>query len=294
MRIKGLLLTVAGVAAGGVIALVAAGMLLASPSQRVVGDPPSYLRAQAVAIARANAQPISGWFAQGRPGWPGILLLHGVRADRRQMLGRARFLNRAGYSVLLIDMQAHGETPGEWITFGYRESEDARTAADYLRSRVSGQPVGLIGVSMGGAAALLGNRPVVADALVLEAVYSTIGRAVENRLSLRLGDTGKLVAPLFLMQIEPILGMRPGELSPVAAITRVTSPVLIVGGSADRRTQTDETNRLFSHASKPKSIWVLEGARHVDFHDFSPDAYEEKILEFFRSHLLANSKNAPP
>jgi len=51
-----------------------------------------------------------------------VLLLHGVRADRREMLGRARFLNRLGYGILLIDLPAHGESPDDHITFGAREA----------------------------------------------------------------------------------------------------------------------------------------------------------------------------
>ena len=40
---------------------------------------------------------VSGWLIPGRPRAGVVLLLHGVRADRREMLGRARFLNRLGY-----------------------------------------------------------------------------------------------------------------------------------------------------------------------------------------------------
>jgi uncharacterized protein len=53
-----------------------------------------------------------------------VLLLHGVRADRLAMVSRAQLLTRQGFSVLLIDLQAHGATPGEAITLGYRESTD--------------------------------------------------------------------------------------------------------------------------------------------------------------------------
>jgi len=51
-----------------------------------------------------------------------IVLMHGVRANRLSMVRRAEMLHRAGYSVLLFDFQAHGESPGSHITMGYLES----------------------------------------------------------------------------------------------------------------------------------------------------------------------------
>jgi alpha-beta hydrolase superfamily lysophospholipase len=62
-------------------------------------------------------------------------MAHAVRADRRSMLGRAEFLHRAGYSVLLFDAQAHGESPGDRITFGYLEALDAAAAVSFAVAR---------------------------------------------------------------------------------------------------------------------------------------------------------------
>jgi pimeloyl-ACP methyl ester carboxylesterase len=201
------------------------------------------------------------------------------------MISRAEFLNSAGYSVLLIDMQAHGETPGEFITFGYRESLDAHAALDYLKKRVSSQKVGVIGVSLGGAAALLGKSPIDADAVVLEAVYSSIEKAIQNRLAIRLGELGRMVSPVFEWQIEPRLDVSPESLRPIAAIGNLRSPVLIIAGEYDQHTLSEESKSLFRAASQPKELWLIEGARHQDFHRYTPSAYEQRILAFFRRYL---------
>lgn len=116
-----------------------------------------------------------------------VLLLHGFRGDRASMVPRARVLLDAGFSVLLIDHQAHGETPGEVITLGWRESADVRAARDWIRARAPGRRVGVIGVSLGGAAVLLGEQPAGFDAVVLEAVYPRLGRALDNRIGIRAG-----------------------------------------------------------------------------------------------------------
>ena len=269
----------------GSFAVVVVGGALAAPNPRVVGEPPIYLGAEAVSISQEKGPPIAGWFVEGQQEVAGVLLLHSVRSDRRQMVDRARFLRDAGYSVLLIDMQAHGETPGSNITFGYIESRNVHRAVEYLRSRVPNQPVGVIGVSLGGAAALLGEGPVRADAVVLEAVYSSIERAVENRLNIRFGPLGRCLAPLLLWQIQPRLGISTEILSPANAISDLGSPVMIIAGSADRHTLLSETQELFSNAREPKSLWVVEGASHENLHRYSPKEYERRILVFLKRHL---------
>jgi dipeptidyl aminopeptidase/acylaminoacyl peptidase len=258
---------------------------LAAPHLHAVGPPPIGLRADPVEIGHGDGNRVAGWFVAGDTGKPGVLLLHGVRSDRREMLGRARFLANAGYSVLLVDMQAHGETPGEHITFGFKESYDVRAAVDFLRGRVRSQKVGIIGVSLGGAAALLGEQPSVADAVILEAVYSTIERAVENRIAIRLGPLGAVLAPLLTWQLEPRIGVPAQALSPLRAITRLSAPVLIVSGADDRHTLQDESRRLFAAAKAPKELWLIDGARHQDLHGYAGAVYEKRVLQFFKRYL---------
>ena len=269
----------------GSVGVFVIGGSFAEPQMRSVGEPPPDLPFEVLAIQRDNGKRVAGWFAPGDNDKGGVLLLHGIRSDRRGMLGRARFLHGAGYAVLLIDMQAHGETPGEFITFGYQESRDARAALDYLKTKLKGRPLGVIGASMGGAASLLGDSPVDADAVVLEGVYSSIEDAVGNRIAIRLGEIGHWLAPLLLWQIEPRLGVALESLAPISAIDRLDAPVLVIGGSEDRRTSVQETRALFERARSPKQLWLVEGARHQDFHRYSKQAYEERVLLFFKQYL---------
>ena len=280
-----LLLILCGLLFLGVAWVFVVGGSFAEPQMRSVGDPPSDLPFETVAIPRDDGKRVAGWFAPGDNDKAGVLLLHGIRSDRRGMLGRARFLYEAGYSVLLIDMQAHGETPGEFITFGYRESRDVHAALDYLAARLKGRPIGIIGASMGGAATLLGDSPVDADAVVLEGVYSSIEDAVGNRLAIRLGEIGRWFAPLLFWQIEPRLDVALESLAPISFMDRLDAPVLVIGGSEDRRTLVPETRALFARARSPKQLWLVEGAKHQDFHRYANAGYERRVLDFFEKYL---------
>src|SRR5688500_11972602 len=65
--------------------------------------------------AREASSNVRGWLVRGERGRGMVLLVHSLRSNRVEMLSRARFLNRQGYGALLIDLRAHGETPGERI-----------------------------------------------------------------------------------------------------------------------------------------------------------------------------------
>jgi len=202
---------------------------------------------------------------------------------------RARFLAAAGFSVLLFDFQAHGESTGDRITFGRLEGLDARAAVAFIRQRLPAERVGAIGSSLGGAAALLGPGPLPVDALVLESIYSEIGTAIANRISAVLPVVGGIVArPLawmFEVLLPPIIGVRPAELRPIDRIAEITAPVLVAAGTLDDRTTMAEADAMFARAPEPKWFWRVEGARHVDLEAYAPDDYRKRIVSFFTERL---------
>jgi fermentation-respiration switch protein FrsA (DUF1100 family) len=201
------------------------------------------------------------------------------------MVDRAAFLHRAGYSLLLFDAQAHGESPGQQITFGYLESLDTRAAVSFLHAEVPAERIGYLGVSQGGAAALIGTPPLAVQALILEAVYPTLREAVSNRIRIRLGPLAPLLAPLLLAQIQPRLGVDPDSIAPIEGIRHIRAPLLLIAGERDRHTLLTESERLFEAAPEPKTLWVVPGAAHVDFHRVDPARYERRILDFLARTL---------
>ena len=213
------------------------------------------------------------------------LLLHGVHADRTSMIDRAKFLKTLGISSLAIDLQAHGETEGEQISFGYFESEDAYHGLRYLKTVAGCHQVIAIGVSLGGAATLLGKTAVEADALVLESVFPTIEEAVADRIEARLGPVGRLLAPLLYGQIPLRIGVPIEKLRPIESLKSLQIPVLVIGGSQDLSTKVSETRRMYQTIHSPKQLWIVEGAIHQDIYRYDPPGYESRLRQFIQTML---------
>lgn len=264
------------------------GCVLARPARARIGAAPASLGARDVAFPSASGSTIHGWLAMGTPGDGAVLLLHGMGGNRTAMLARARFLHRRGFTVLAPDFQAHGESPGKHITFGELESLDAHAALAFLRAHAPGERIGVIGVSMGGAASLVGPEPLDVDALVLESVYPTFHDAVADRLHVWLGPLGFLgsaVTPALIKLVAPRIGVDPKELRPIDDIAKVDEPVFVIAGTADPYTKISETRSLYARATAPKELWEVTGAAHEDLHDYAPAEYERRVGEFLIEHL---------
>jgi fermentation-respiration switch protein FrsA (DUF1100 family) len=267
-----------------------AGGLLTAPATQRIGNLPSELPGESVQFSSESGSTIHGWLIHGQKQGGAVALMHGVRGNRTSMMGRARFLSHAGYTVLLFDFQAHGESPGKHITFGYLESRDARAAVSFLRTRVPGERIGVIGVSMGGAAALLATPPLEADALVLEMVYPTIDQAIEDRLAIKLGKLGSAIAPLLSWQLKPRLGISTAELRPIDKVGSIHVPKLFIAGANDEHTKVEESRAIFAAAAEPKELWVVSGGKHEDLLRFAGEEYERRVLLFFDRYL----RSSPP
>jgi fermentation-respiration switch protein FrsA (DUF1100 family) len=272
------------------------GSILVHPANHTVQWPPGFERlrfeANPVSIP-GSGHVIAGWWINSGASSPAIILLHAVRADRATMVSRAQLLKNHGFSVLLIDLQAHGETPGQAITFGSREAADVVAARAWLKRINPERRIGVVGCSLGGAAVLLGPQPSGFDAVVLEAVYPRLTRAVENRIRIRAGPLAPFLAPPLLMQLEPRLHIAASDLEPIRSVNHLGAPVLIAAGSDDEHTTLSESEELYAAAANPKELWIVKGAHHQDLLAYNTEEYEAHVVRFLISNLRSTPQFEP-
>jgi uncharacterized protein len=266
------------------------GLWIAKPVPTRIDVQPDIDGLAPIELAPASGARIAGWYAPGRPGGGGVVLMHGVWGNRLKMVRRAELLQALGFAVLLFDFQAHGESSGSRITFGQREALDAAEAVACLRRLLPGERIGAIAVSMGGAAALVGETALPVDALVLESVYPDIDAALANRIKAHLGPPlGPPLMPLLMLLskilLPPILGVSRAALRPIDRIDRVTAPLLVASGMVDDRTTLEEAQALYDRATTRKRFWPVPHAGHVDLEAIAPDAYRKTVIAFLVAEL---------
>ncbi|MBI3898247.1 MAG: alpha/beta hydrolase [Gammaproteobacteria bacterium] len=286
--IKLVALSISGLMLIVILGIYELGSTLSAPAPHNIGPPPEDLHAIEIEFSG-----IRGWFVPAGANSHCILLMHGVRGHRLDMIKRARFLHEAGYASLLFDFQAHGQSPGDHITFGYLESQNARAALVFVRAKFGCKHVGAIGQSLGGAAALLGKEPLRVDALVIESVYPTIEQAIADRLRIRLGNFGPPLEPLLTLQLKFHLGINADALRPIDAVRHASAPLFVLAGTEDQHTPLAEAQRLFDAAPEPKQFWAIAGAKHVDLYNVAPVEYQKRVLQFFALYVGAPVASIP-
>lgn len=246
---------------------------------------PSDLAVEPVTFPSESGSTVHGWLVTPPTNHGVVILQHGLRGNRRDMLGRAQFLSRAGYAVLLYDFQGHGESLGKIITLGYLESRDSTAAVAFVKKQFPGKPVAVIGVSLGAAAAVLPQHPLDVQAMVLEIMYPTVIEATKDRMEIRLGPWGRYISPLLTCQVPLRLGCSTSDLCPIDHVGKITVPKLFLAGTEDQDTKFAESQAIFKQAAEPKTFVAFQGARHQDLHAIARDRYEQLVLKFLGDNL---------
>lgn len=230
----------------------------------------------------------SFWMGSG-PRSPGLVLVHGMGASRGAVAANASWFSAQGYAVLTVDLRGHGGSDPAFHSFGLTESQDVHAAFHWLKRRQGNAPVAVLGISMGGAAALLGDRgPVPAEAIVLQAVFTTMRETLRCRMALVVGRlVASVVEPFLSFQSRWRLGVWPSAISPVDAIRRVRCPVMLIGGSDDGFIPQAQTRALYAAASHvSRVLWIAEGVdRHKDIADSEELGYRLRVLAFLEQTI---------
>ncbi len=228
---------------------------------------------------------ISGTLYIGEPSKPIISLFHPLGGSQKSMQSRVELFRSVGYGVMTIDFNAHGQSSGEYNTFGHIESKNVQEVYKYLKTKFPKRKIGAIGVSLGGASILLSN--VKFDAIIIEETYADISTAIGNRLSMKFGDWAKSLSWMLTYQLPLRLDINSQMLRPESSISTVTSPTFIIGGEVDKRATIEETMRLYNSIpfTTAKDLWIVKNAHHTNFHTFAKKEYEKKVLSFFAKYL---------
>src|SRR4051794_9852410 len=117
---------IAGLAFTGFIVcwglLLAIGYTLCKATNHAVPRPAD-IRFDKIDVNEIQDKHTTAWILEGRSG-KGFILAHGNSSDRNSMVPRAGYLNSLGYTVIMPDLNSHGETIGKWKTFGFIEARD--------------------------------------------------------------------------------------------------------------------------------------------------------------------------
>jgi fermentation-respiration switch protein FrsA (DUF1100 family) len=227
---------------------------------------------------------IKAAFYEGKPESGLIILCHGHGVNLGQMNSLVGFLRGRGYSLLLPDFRAHGESGGTYCTVGLDEWKDLKAViaqAKKLGHISETTRIAAYGRSMGAATLINGseNLPEI-EAFILESSFERL-RKIAGRdawSTLKIPDT--FVTDIFFFLIDKITGISYSSNNPVENVDGFGSrPVFLIHDELDKRANGDAFLALKSRMPGAKT-WVVKGARHVQAHNKEPEEFERRFLKF--------------
>jgi fermentation-respiration switch protein FrsA (DUF1100 family) len=282
----------AAVALAGLIGLALYGSTqIISPRRSDHRDDPLVwgLDPEEVEFTTTDGVKIRAWLVHGT-GPSAVVVLHGHGCNRHNSLGHASFLYPE-FSLLLPDLRGHGESDGRHTSIGYLERLDVVAAAAYLR-QLGYQKVGVFGVSMGGATAILSAaESTQIDAVVADSAFATLRDAVRESARIR-GYPGPITRPLAYLSCRTAAlrlrySMQLGDpLHSVGAIA--PRPLLLIHGEADSLIRPHNAHALYAAAGQPKELWLLPDVEHARAIELDGPAYKSRVGSFFRNWLGAH------
>ena len=283
----------AAVGAAGVVLVISArtGETLIHPDRgwRFLELPDFEPPLEPLALPAADGVRLAGWFlAHPRPRGT-VLLLHGFGTNRFGLVHLAYDLYQRGFQSLLLDFRGCGASEGEATTLGLREQSDLRGALAYLRSRPDVDPdrIGVYGVSMGGATALLTLEPGLGvRALVTDSAFATLRGAIDHGFRRIAGLPPSIFrAPTVWFASRFAGERRDAVLDAVQPLTRVARtapcPLLLIHGTEDDVVYVQDAYQLYLAAAGPKEIWIVPDAGHGRAHATVGAPYVERVAAFF-------------
>ena len=271
--------------------------------RRFIAQPQDYgLAAEVVRFPSTDGIPLVAWWLPAPGEARGtVILVHGRDGNRSHMLSRAGFLVRNGYNALAVDLRAHGESGGNYMTPGYLEARDILGALGYLRQRDVHGPIAVLGHSFGAVATLhaAAESPEVAAAVADCAFISPsdmMARAGDvvakdknaspwMKFGVRLASSRwseLAVLPVYYLRTGVKLDSR--KAAALSAIARLGQrPVLFIAGERDALAPPENALRMYEAAQSPqKALLVVPGAGHNTTYRTSPQQYETAVLDFLQ------------
>lgn len=298
-----------------ILAILFVGALTATPFMIMNGmvdehidydeiNPEDYgVTSKKIMLESDDGYDIASYFVETDAPKATIVMVSGIhKPSVEEFYGYARMLRDNGYSTLLVQMRAHGESAGSTISFGINEWKDVKAGVDYINTLkiYKNLPIIAVGTSMGGATVINAAGEVDdIDALISISAFSSWSDVFEDNMI-------NMEAPSLLAKIERpftklYLGIKYGfgniKYSPIKQIEKsFDRPVLLMHSEGDSQIPYKSYERLVSKIEGNNNelfLFTREGDEHfICYEEYFDDPLQDiefsgAILDFLE-YVVSN------
>ncbi|MBC8279310.1 MAG: alpha/beta hydrolase [Chloroflexi bacterium] len=234
---------------------------------------------------------LSGWYLPSPDDNRCIIIIQGTDHHRNdpqaQALNLGNDLVNQGFSVLLFDFRARGQSSGGRSSEGNREQWDVFGAIAFVEGRgIPVERIGLLGFSLGAGVAIL----VAAQEPRIPAVVSDSG-FLDYMMELRNLYIGPFrLSPWFgflvLLAGRILFKTDFSDVRPAHVVEQIEQPIFFIHGEDDPVISSEETVEMHRISNNTEDrVWIVPGAEHINVYRKNVDAYVRRVSGFFQRHI---------
>ena len=214
-----------------------------------------------------------------------VVCFHGYTSQgMKDYIGLSGYYLKNGYSMLLVDERAHGQSEGTHIGFGCLDRHDALKWINWVIEKC-GENVEILlhGTSMGGATVLMTSGlelPKQVKGIVSDCAFTSPKEVFSHVLK------SMYHIPAFpIMQIADFMnrklsGYGLDECNAAREVKKAEVPILFIHGSGDTFVPCSMCETIYENCASPKKKLIIEGAAHAESYYKDTKAYENALTEF--------------
>lgn len=214
-----------------------------------------------------------------------VILVHGWSRNVERVLPYVELLHPYGIHLLAFDARHHGSSDPDGFSSMVKFAEDIQAAVTFASQRpeVDSLRVAVLGLSVGGAAAILAASNDRRIRLVITVgAFCHPGDAMQALLEQRGLRPAFLARPAFVY-MQWRIGARFDDIAPENRIGLLDIPVFLIHGEQDRTVPVEHAYRLHQAAGKQATLWVVPGKGHSDCN--SHPEFNNRLREFLSGRL---------
>jgi esterase/lipase len=220
-----------------------------------------------------------------------IILLHGIRSNKDHFIDLSSFLSVNGYNSVAMDLRAHGESEGQFCSFGVNEKKDIKKLVDYLYEYEKLKRIGIWGQSLGGAISLqaMGIDERIEFGIV-ESAFTDFKTIVNDYFDLHAGFSFTPFTNYLVNRTGKIAEFDPNDAKPIKYCENIKQPILIVHGNDDERINIKYGQENFTKIkSTEKEFIMIDSANHSNVWKVGGEKYFDKVILFLDKQTVGNN-----
>lgn len=240
-----------------------------------------------VSLISMDGKKLKGRFYPGQEGVQDVFLaVHGCRNHgTREYSFLSSYYRKAGLPFLLIDLRACGDSEGDYMTYGWKESEDLLLWISWLIGKCGEScRIFLHGISMGAGTVLMtGDKELPEQVAGVVADCGYTSACDEFAYQMKKCFHMPVAAPiLFLTNLisKEKAGFDIRKAAPIEAVKTCKVPHLFIHGDKDDYVPYYMMDQLYEACNARKWKVTVPGAVHARSYYVNPELYEESLEKF--------------